>query len=160
FGIGLETEAALMTLAYEAGVPSPRMRGVLQPEDGVGRGFIMDFVAGETLGGRIVRHPDFAEIRPKLAFQCGQILARIHSIARARCPSLPERGPRAQLEELARMYAAEAWPRPVFQLALRWLDARVPAESVMTLMHGDFRNGNLIIGADGVRAVLDWEVAA
>lgn len=26
-------------------------------------------------------------------------------------------------------------------------------------MHGDFRNGNLIIGAEGVRAVLDWELA-
>ena len=26
-------------------------------------------------------------------------------------------------------------------------------------MHGDFRNGNLMIGRDGVRAVLDWELA-
>ena len=26
-------------------------------------------------------------------------------------------------------------------------------------MHGDFRHGNLIIGSDGVRAVLDWELA-
>ena len=26
-------------------------------------------------------------------------------------------------------------------------------------MHGDFRNGNFIVGADGIRAVLDWELA-
>ena len=26
-------------------------------------------------------------------------------------------------------------------------------------MHGDFRNGNLIVGAEGIRAVLDWELA-
>ena len=26
-------------------------------------------------------------------------------------------------------------------------------------MHGDFRNGNLIVGPDGIRAVLDWELA-
>ena len=26
-------------------------------------------------------------------------------------------------------------------------------------MHGDFRHGNLIIGPDGIRAVLDWELA-
>jgi aminoglycoside phosphotransferase (APT) family kinase protein len=29
----------------------------------------------------------------------------------------------------------------------------------VTLVHGDFRNGNLIVGPDGVRAVLDWELA-
>jgi aminoglycoside phosphotransferase (APT) family kinase protein len=27
------------------------------------------------------------------------------------------------------------------------------------LVHGDFRNGNLIGGPDGLRAVLDWELA-
>ena len=26
-------------------------------------------------------------------------------------------------------------------------------------MHGDFRNGNLVVGPDGLRAVLDWELA-
>ncbi len=26
-------------------------------------------------------------------------------------------------------------------------------------MHGDFRHGNLMIGPDGIRAVLDWELA-
>ena len=31
--------------------------------------------------------------------------------------------------------------------------------SEVTLVHGDFRHGNLIIGPDGVRAVLDWELA-
>jgi aminoglycoside phosphotransferase (APT) family kinase protein len=26
------------------------------------------------------------------------------------------------------------------------------------LVHGDFRNGNLMIGPDGIRALLDWEL--
>ena len=25
-------------------------------------------------------------------------------------------------------------------------------------MHGDFRTGNLMVGADGLRGVLDWEL--
>jgi aminoglycoside phosphotransferase (APT) family kinase protein len=29
----------------------------------------------------------------------------------------------------------------------------------MALVHGDFRNGNLLAAPDGVRAVLDWEMA-
>jgi len=28
-----------------------------------------------------------------------------------------------------------------------------------TLVHGDFRHGNLMIGPDGLRGVLDWELA-
>ena len=28
-----------------------------------------------------------------------------------------------------------------------------------TVVHGDFRNGNLVVGPDGLRAVLDWELA-
>jgi aminoglycoside phosphotransferase (APT) family kinase protein len=48
----------------------------------------------------------------------------------------------------------------VFELALRWLRDRDPGPSQeVTLVHGDFRHGNLIIGPDGVRAVLDWELA-
>ncbi|MFA5123081.1 phosphotransferase family protein, partial [Zavarzinia sp.] len=45
-------------------------------------------------------------------------------------------------------------------LALVWLKAHLPAApAVPRLVHGDFRNGNLIVGPDGIRAVLDWELA-
>jgi hypothetical protein len=44
-------------------------------------------------------------------------------------------------------------------LAFRWLDDNRPALSAPVVVHGDFRNGNLIIGPDGIRAVLDWELA-
>ena len=48
----------------------------------------------------------------------------------------------------------------MFELALRWLREHDPGPShEVTLVHGDFRHGNLIIGPDGVRAVLDWELA-
>jgi aminoglycoside phosphotransferase (APT) family kinase protein len=48
----------------------------------------------------------------------------------------------------------------VFELALRWLADNDPGPSKdVTLVHGDFRLGNLVVGPDGVRAVLDWELA-
>jgi aminoglycoside phosphotransferase (APT) family kinase protein len=47
----------------------------------------------------------------------------------------------------------------VFELAFRWLDAHCPPPTQARLVHGDFRNGNLIVGPDGLRAVLDWELA-
>ena len=61
---------------------------------------------------------------------------------------------------MRREYHGFNWPRPVFELALRWLSNHDPGPSAeVTLVHGDFRHGNLIIGPDGVRAVLDWELA-
>jgi aminoglycoside phosphotransferase (APT) family kinase protein len=34
-----------------------------------------------------------------------------------------------------------------------------PSEEVRAVVHGDFRVGNLIVGPEGLRAVLDWELA-
>jgi aminoglycoside phosphotransferase (APT) family kinase protein len=65
-----------------------------------------------------------------------------------------------EIGDLDREYRSFDWPRPVFELALRWLRHHDPGPSEeVTLVHGDFRHGNLIIGPDGVRAVLDWELA-
>ena len=65
-----------------------------------------------------------------------------------------------EIADLDREYRSFERPRPVFELALRWLRERDPGPSKeVTLVHGDFRHGNLIIGPDGVRAVLDWELA-
>ena len=50
-------------------------------------------------------------------------------------------------------------PHPTFELAFRWLERNRPPLQRPTLVHGDFRLGNLMIGADGLRAVLDWELA-
>lgn len=155
--IPLETEARLMRLAGEAGVPSPPVLHVLAPEEGLGAGFFMAHVDGEALGGRIVRDAALAGVRPKLARQCGEILARIHRLPTA--GDLPVSGAAHTISELERVYREENWPRPVFELTFRWLRANMPAEAPLKLVHGDFRNGNLLIGADSVNAVLDWELA-
>lgn len=159
-GVALETEAQLLRLAAAKGVPVPAVRHVLDPEDGLGPGFIMAFVEGETLGGRIVRDPRFAEVRPSLARQCGEILARIHAIAPGDAPGLARTTPAELLAQYRATYEATDWPRPVFEIAFAWLAARLPdASSQPRLVHGDFRNGNLMIGPEGVVAVLDWELA-
>jgi aminoglycoside phosphotransferase (APT) family kinase protein len=158
--VPLETEAHLMRLAGTCGVPSPPVLYVLQPDEGIGQGFIMNRVEGETLGGRIVRDAAFAQVRPTLARQCGETLARIHALDPGSAAPLKERWARQQIDALMAGYQSERWPRPVFALAFRWLYERAPPPlPTPRLLHGDFRNGNLIIGPDGLRAVLDWEGA-
>ncbi|KPF90497.1 tyrosine protein kinase [Rhodopseudomonas sp. AAP120] len=157
---GLDAEAELMRLAYDAGVPSPRVLHVLTEDDQLGAGFIMQRVEGETIPRKILRDDQFAAARPKLARQIGSILAGLHGIDRAALPALRTISSTEEIGLLRDDYRAMEWPRPVFELALRWLADHDPgASKVVTLVHGDFRHGNLIIGPDGVRAVLDWELA-
>jgi aminoglycoside phosphotransferase (APT) family kinase protein len=157
---GLNAEAVLMQRAYEAGVPSPQVLYVLQPQDELGTGFIMDLVEGETIPRKILRDEQFAQARPKLARQLGQVLAIIHGQDLTQLPELRRMTPTGEIAELERDYRSFDWPRPVFELALRWLRDHDPGPSrETTLVHGDFRHGNLIIGPHGVRAVLDWELA-
>jgi aminoglycoside phosphotransferase (APT) family kinase protein len=157
---GLDAEAALMQLAYEAGVPSPCVMHVLTPEDGLGNGFIMARIEGETIGRKILRDEQFARARPMLARQLGRVAAGIHSLPPSKLPALRQMSSTREIADLAREYRSFAWPRPVFELALRWLGDHDPGPSrQLTLVHGDFRHGNLIIGPDGLRAVLDWELA-
>ena len=158
--VGLNAEAVLMQRAYQAGLPSPQVLYVLQPRDELGIGFIMQRVAGETIARKILRDAQFAEVRPKLARQLGKVLAGIHGLDLAQLPELRRMTVATEIAELERDYRSFDWPRPVFELALRWLRDHDPGPSdEVTLVHGDFRNGNLIIGPDGVRAVLDWELA-
>jgi aminoglycoside phosphotransferase (APT) family kinase protein len=50
-------------------------------------------------------------------------------------------------------------PHPVFELALCELEAkRPPGAERRTVVHGDFRAGNLLVAPDGLKAVLDWEL--
>jgi aminoglycoside phosphotransferase (APT) family kinase protein len=157
---GLNAEAELMQRAYDAGVPSPRVLHVLEPHDELGIGFIMDRIEGETIPRKILREAIFAAVRPKLARELGGILALIHELPLPQLPGLRRMTAAMEIAELERDIRAFGWPRPVFELALRWLRDHDPGPSDrVTLVHGDFRHGNLIIDLSGVRAVLDWELA-
>jgi aminoglycoside phosphotransferase (APT) family kinase protein len=116
---------------------------------------LMERVEGETIARRILRDERFASARPHLAEQCGEILARIHSIPSASIPGLDARDP---LTETAAMVHSFAEPSPALELGLAWLERNRPEPEGSVVLHGDFRLGNLMIGEDGVRAVLDWEL--
>ena len=152
-------EAALLGLAAKAAIPVPTVRATLAPEDGLGVGVIMDRLDGETLGARIARDARFGDVRPALAAQCGHILAALHRIDSASAPFLVEHGPSAQLALYRAIYESFDHPQPALELAFRWAATHAPVSAPTAVVHGDFRNGNFIVGADGIRAVLDWELA-
>jgi aminoglycoside phosphotransferase (APT) family kinase protein len=159
---GLATEATLIRAARAAGVPEPEILWVFGPEDCLGDGFIMEWLDGETLGARIVRDPSLDAIRPKLAEQCGEILARIHAIdlnASGLASRLSRMSPEQYVRQTWLRYQALGTPQPMIDFSARWLLEHLPATFEPTLVHNDFRNGNIMVSANGVIAVLDWEIA-
>lgn len=156
--VALATEAKVIRLAKTSGVPVPSVPYVLTDADNLGPGYIMGRVEGETIARKILRDPEYAEARPKLAHQCGRILAAIHALDRSSLGELNVVPADAQLNQYRALYDGYDYPHPVFEVAFKWLEQRLPKSPPLTLVHGDFRNGNLMIGPDGVRAVLDWEL--
>jgi aminoglycoside phosphotransferase (APT) family kinase protein len=154
---GLRLESALLRAAARMGVPVPAVVASGGEDAGLEAAFVvMEFVAGETIPRRILREPRYAEARSSLAEQCGRTLAAIHRIPLGEVPGLAGGDP---LEGLRTMLDRLGQPHPAFELGFRWLAETRPVRSGEVVVHGDFRNGNLIIGPDGIRAVLDWELA-
>jgi aminoglycoside phosphotransferase (APT) family kinase protein len=157
--VPLETEAVVIEASRATGVLAPRVRYVLKPEDGVGYGYVMDRMQGETIARKILRDVEFDPIRPRLAYQCGQILAKIHAVDTAPIAKYLSviDGP-SQLHHYRDLYDSYNYPHPVFEFAFKWLEPRMAKAKRQTLVHGDFRHGNLLISPNGVEAALDWEL--
>lgn len=157
--LSLQAEAQVLSAVHGCGVPVPEVRYVLVPEDELGEGFLMQRIAGATLPGKILRDPALAAVRSRLASDLGKIAAAIHAVDAARLPHLPLLDAQRQVQHLHSQYRAQETPRPVFELAFRWLREHLPPATSAVLVHGDYRHGNLIVGEQGVHAVLDWELA-
>jgi aminoglycoside phosphotransferase (APT) family kinase protein len=156
-GGGMATEAALIEGAAAAGVPVAPLVASGDASSPVGAPFlVLGHVDGETIPRKLLRDEEFAAIRGRLAAQLGSILAAVHRIPREAGEGLAAQD---QVQQFTELLDVLGEPHPALELGLRWLDGNRPDAGEPTIVHGDFRNGNLIVGPDGVRAVVDWELA-
>jgi aminoglycoside phosphotransferase (APT) family kinase protein len=153
-----DEDARLMIAAVKAGVPAPRVRAILQPEDGLGGGYVTERVAGETLATKILRDERFAGARATMAKQCGTILAAIHRIPVSEVPFLMKLTPAEHIAAQRRIIEYFDFHLPALELGLKWAEQHVPRNARHSVVHGDFRAGNFIVREDGIRCVLDWEI--
>jgi aminoglycoside phosphotransferase (APT) family kinase protein len=161
-------EFELLRCARGAGVPVPRVHwacsdpGVLETPF-----FLMERLEGETIPRRLLRDEAYARAREGMVGELGAILARIHAVdfdrRRLRGLERPKPGRSPAEDQLATSLAAvrelAPEPHPILELAARWLERRLPRDQRQTLVHGDYRVGNVMFDTKGVVAILDWELA-
>jgi aminoglycoside phosphotransferase (APT) family kinase protein len=155
----MELEARVQTLAAGAGAPVPEILAADDSPAALGNPYLIcNAIAGETIVRRIQRGLDDAA-RARLLRQCATALAAIHRADPAAAdlqPTDPLGRWREQIDEIGDTTATFEW-------AFRWLERHQGDlhTSPPTLVHGDFRMGNLIVdidGGTGLTAVLDWEL--
>ena len=149
----IDREARALTLAAAAGLKVPDL---LFTSDGPGlgsAGMVMRRVAGETIARRILRDDQYRQARGALVGQLGDFAARLHAIEPP--ADFPRSDPLADLQATLALFDEHS---PVFDLAIEKLKAEEPPQRDPVLLHGDLRLGNVIVGPDGLRAVLDWEL--
>lgn len=151
---------------HRAGVRVPRPYWFVDEGEptGLAPGLIMERVDGETVGQRIVRAPELAGARARLAGQMGEELARIHAVVVEGLGPAVRPGPGqspadARLASIERSLDAIEDPRPALELGLRWLRLHSPGPERAATVHGDYRLGNVVVEPTaGLVAVLDWEL--
>jgi aminoglycoside phosphotransferase (APT) family kinase protein len=148
----------IMQLVHRHGLAVPEPVFEYDVDDDMGAGFVTAFVAGETMPKRIVSDPGFAGVRSGLARQLGEFLAGLDAIPLADLGFLdPIADSVDPLQAQLLRYETYAERHPALELGFRWLERHRPPEDRRGLVHGDFRNGNFMIGPDGLVSVLDWE---
>ncbi|MEQ1786017.1 MAG: phosphotransferase family protein [Acidimicrobiales bacterium] len=155
-GVGVATEAGLLRAAAAHGVP---VAGVVASDDGTvlgSPGMVVERLAGETIARKLLRDEEWARARERLGAQVGAAAAAIHAIPVAATVGLQ---PADQLAQFRTVLDDLGEPHPAFELGFRWLEAHRPAANDPCVIHGDLRLGNLLVDHDGLRAVLDWELA-
>lgn len=158
-------EAALLQVAADGGVPVPPVLGASNrfgdAADGV---LITEHVAGLSIPRQVLRSLADDTAGDGLAEQCGAALARLHQVpVEALPPGFDRVDPkdvhRDYLRKLHDQLSELSTYQPATRWGINWLGRNLPLHPpAATLVHGDFRNGNLLVDDGRLTAVLDWEL--
>lgn len=153
---GHATEAAVIRAVRGAGVTAPEVLTVLEPDDGIGSGFVMRALPGTPNPGEILAMDGAGTILREAA----RDLARIHSLKREDLPpDVPVMDYRAALADFRQQFEEAGGDRPIIALGLRWMEDNCPDPCEPVLNHGDYRLGNVLCEDGHLTGVLDWELA-
>jgi aminoglycoside phosphotransferase (APT) family kinase protein len=149
---GHDVEAGIVRAAFAGGVKAPDVVAEIEPDDGIGTGYIMRRVEAEVNPVKILADPP-----GPLITDIARELAAIHALPHPK--GVPVMDVASALADLKQRFAEYGGDRPIIALAIKYCEDHLPASAPLVLVHGDFRMGNLMVDANGLAAVLDWELA-
>jgi aminoglycoside phosphotransferase (APT) family kinase protein len=161
-------EARLVAALQGSDVPVAKVLATSQAGEVIDVPFyVMSYIAGPVVTTRTPDALATPSDRRSIGLALVDTLAALHTVdwrgAGLGDIGRPEGFNERHLKRMGRLVADEHG-RPPTELAAidAWLAANVPPESGASIIHNDFRLGNVILGAQApgrIIAVLDWELA-
>jgi aminoglycoside phosphotransferase (APT) family kinase protein len=159
-------ESAVIELARTSGVPAPLVLAATDALAGTGQpAQVVSREPGLSIPRQVLRSVSELGTGAELAGECGTALARLHGIAVGAAPPgldrLDEGDPFGDYcDGLAATLDDLPLPHPTIRLGVEWLRRNPPSlPQRQTIVHADFRTGNLLVDDGRLSAVLDWELA-
>jgi aminoglycoside phosphotransferase (APT) family kinase protein len=149
-----------------SGVPVPRMEHFCDDRAVIGTLFYVM----EALDGRVLRDPALPGLAPSeraaIYDSMNEVLARLHRLDWQALGlegfGRPGNYFARQINRWTRQwYASKTREIPEIERLIAWLPEHVPADDETTIVHGDYRLGNLMLHPQEPRviALLDWELS-
>lgn len=162
----VEREYRVTRALAESAVPVARPLALCEDSSVVGTPFfVMEYARGRNFWD--ARLPDqLPEERAAIYNEMNRVLAALHSIdpvsVRLEDFGRPDKYFARQVARWTKQYRATMTePIEAMEQLIEWLPVNDPGLEASRIVHGDFRNDNLIFAPDAPRiiAVLDWELA-
>jgi aminoglycoside phosphotransferase (APT) family kinase protein len=159
-------EARLLVALEQTDVPTPRVLAIAAAGELLDVPvFVMEFVDGAVITESTPAPSEDGQLRRRIGESLVDTLAALHKVAWRDVGLVdfgkPDGFNARQLRRMRSLIAVDGAVPSEFATLDNWMDAHLPPESGIAIVHNDFRIGNMIIDIEvgGVAAVLDWELA-
>lgn len=159
---------ARVLVALDGWVPVPRVLAVCEDREVIGAPFyVMEKLDGHVLTETVPKALDSADDRRRMAEQLIDTLVELHGVDWRACGLEGFGKPTGYLERQIRRFT-RSWENartrdfPAVERLGRWLGMRLPQQNPATVVHGDYRLGNVMYGLSSparLIAVFDWEMS-
>ena len=162
----VDREYRVISALQGSGVPVPRARLLCEDESVIGQTFyVMDYVPGRVFAGREMPACSAADVTAMFQ-SMAKVLGALHAVD-YEAAGLGDYGRPAayvqrQIVRWSRQYeASKVEDCEAMDDVIGWLSTSIPPDDRASLVHGDYRPGNVIFAneAPDVAAVLDWELS-